>query len=69
MICFNQEGKVKVWLNENLSLNEPSQTARSPYPPSDDYNVAQRRTKEGVDKLIKAVEAATIDGFNPQFSE
>lgn len=59
MICFNQEGKVKVWLNENLSLNEASLTARSPYPPSDDYNTAQKRTKEGVDKLIRMVELSS----------
>jgi|JI6StandDraft_1071083.scaffolds.fasta_scaffold298854_1 hypothetical protein len=69
MICFNQEGHVKVWLNENLSLNEPSLTARPPYSPSDDYNIAQKRTKEGVDKLVRIVEASCLEGFPPQFTE
>jgi hypothetical protein len=28
MICINDEGHVKIWLNENLALNEPSPIAR-----------------------------------------
>lgn len=48
MICFNDEGKVKVWLNENLSRNEASINAKaydSDLHKGEDYNVAQRRSK------------------------
>jgi hypothetical protein len=68
MICFNQDGKVKVWLNENLSLNDPSPTARCPVD-SDDYSLAQRKTKECVDKLIAIVEIASAEPFSHQFRD
>ena len=65
MICFNQDGKCKVWLNENLSVNEPSQLVRCPPIQSEDIDFAQRRTKECVDKLIRIVEEASYEHFNP----
>lgn len=51
MICFNDAGCVKVWLNENLSKNEASPSARSvdlELPKADDSNFAERRSRECV---------------------
>ena len=48
MICFNDEGKVKVWLNENLYKNEASMNAKAydaDLNKGEDYNAAQRRSK------------------------
>ena len=53
MICINDEGQVKIWLNENLARNEPSPIARGYGSENiirqiqgEDYNAfAKRRTK------------------------
>lgn len=51
MICFNDAGYVKVWLNENLSKNEASPSARGldlEVSKADDSSLAERRSRECV---------------------
>lgn len=72
MICFNDSGNVKVWLNENLSKNQASLNARSmdlEMPKMDDINFAQRRSRQCVEKLMKIVQNSCIQPFPRAFKE
>ncbi len=72
MICFNDSGNVKVWLNENLSKNQASLNARSmdlEIPKMDDINFAQRRSRQCVEKLMKIVQNSCIQPFPKAFKE
>lgn len=72
LVCFNDEGHVKVWLNENLSKNEASTNARSSdlEPISnEDYSLAKRRSRVCVEKLLKIVEMSSQQGYPRAFEE
>lgn len=63
---------MKVWLNENLSKNEASVNAKafdSDLNKGEDYNLAQRRSKECVDKLFRITEASASSPFPQEFKE
>ena len=72
LVCFNDEGQVKVWLNENLSKNEASTNARSSeFEPAsnEDYSLAKRRSRACVEKLLKIVEVSSQQGYPRAFEE
>lgn len=69
VICFNSEGKTKVWLNENLSLNDPSLSTHSitTDPVRQDSLLAERRAKECSSKLLDVVEGHIVNGYALDF--
>ena len=66
MICVNDEGHVKVWLNEHLPVNsQPGVSSKA----SLDHSQARLRNKDCVGHLFRIVESAIQGNYPDSFKK